>query len=81
MSPKSRSETAGLLRWGMVQSPLGWESLFGDGEDHHSGGAGDRRDEFKIVGHGGSSERKRENDDEDGGSSERERVCEWKWEC
>ena len=27
------------------------------------------------MGHGGSSERKRENDGEDGGSSEREREC------
>ena len=81
VSPKSRSTTAGLLRWCMVQSPLGWESLFGDGEDYRSGGAGDRRDDFKILGHGGSGERKRESDGADGGSSERERECEWKWEC
>ena len=33
-------------------------------------------DEFKILGHGGSGERKRESDGEDGGSSVRERVSE-----
>ena len=74
-SPKSRSAMTGLLRWCMVQSPLGWEGLFGDGEDHCSGGASDQRDEFKVLGHGGLGERKRERVTVRMEAQVRERVC------
>jgi len=52
------------------------ESWFEDGEDHRSCGAGDRSDEFKVLGHEGSSEKNRESYGEDGSSGERECVCE-----